>query len=145
MASSKYRKQYYEDNKEVIAAGAKRYRSRVRLNRPDLTLRNKKRTKEYHKTFNGRAALKASSINAAAKKRNQMGKLSKVDIIRLWESPYCAHCDSACELQVDHVIPSMDGGLNTFDNIQFLCPDCHFIKTRVDKNRRSMLSAAQNL
>ena len=34
--------------------------------------------------------------------------------------------------QFDHIVPRALGGSNSLDNIQALCPNCHFKKTKKD-------------
>ncbi|MDQ0429418.1 5-methylcytosine-specific restriction endonuclease McrA [Planomicrobium stackebrandtii] len=40
----------------------------------------------------------------------------------------CAHCSSIENLQVDHKIPLVKGGLDTIENLQFLCGTCNLEK-----------------
>jgi 5-methylcytosine-specific restriction endonuclease McrA len=37
----------------------------------------------------------------------------------------CAACGSRNDLQYDYIVPTLDGGRNTIDNLQLLCKTCH--------------------
>lgn len=37
----------------------------------------------------------------------------------------CVECDSAFEIQYDHIIPVALGGATTFENLQILCAECN--------------------
>ena len=48
----------------------------------------------------------------------------------------CAHCNrklSRMIRQIDHITPLMQGGDNTRDNLQALCPNCHAYKTAKER------------
>jgi hypothetical protein len=69
-----------------------------------------------------------------------------VESFRSWHNPYrkpiprgvrervlsedavCAHCGTAQDLQVDHVLPYTRGGTNDFKNLQPLCRTCNIVK-----------------
>jgi len=42
----------------------------------------------------------------------------------------CSHEIEVKHMQVDHIQPLAEGGTNGFDNLQILCKQCHFQKTR---------------
>ena len=45
-------------------------------------------------------------------------------------------CDAVINLELDHVIPIADGGLEDIDNCMLLCSKHHRIKTQADAKRR---------
>lgn len=49
--------------------------------------------------------------------------------------PGCAHCGATEGLRLDHIIPAAEGGPDTIDNAQRLCPPCHRAKTRAEAIR----------
>jgi 5-methylcytosine-specific restriction protein A len=55
--------------------------------------------------------------------------------------PLCRHCMArgvtACATQIDHIQALINGGMDTDENKQPLCADCHRIKTDADMGRRS--------
>lgn len=40
--------------------------------------------------------------------------------------------------EVDHIVPVSEGGTWDMDNLQLLCGPHHIVKTRMDRQRRSM-------
>lgn len=51
----------------------------------------------------------------------------------------CAHCrgtHSARAIEIDHVLPLEDGGLDEPANLQPLCHGCHAIKTQAENRAR---------
>ena len=49
----------------------------------------------------------------------------------------CVKCKRPGRLEVDHVIPLIDGGSNDEDNLQTLCRGCHIDKSRQEVYNRS--------
>jgi 5-methylcytosine-specific restriction protein A len=50
----------------------------------------------------------------------------------------CARCGADghdTRLDLDHVIPVAEGGLDDIDNAQWLCPPCHKPKTQAEARR----------
>lgn len=47
----------------------------------------------------------------------------------------CAGCSATKHLEIDHVIPLREGGLNVLENLQVLCYSCHLEKTKEDQKR----------
>ena len=47
----------------------------------------------------------------------------------------CVKCGTQTRLQVDHVVPVVEGGGNELGNLQTLCEPCHTDKTRADRKR----------
>jgi len=54
-----------------------------------------------------------------------------------WGEGYpCASCGTPYpELQRDHIIARMDGGTDHPSNIQWLCPNCHHLKSQAERRR----------
>lgn len=54
----------------------------------------------------------------------------------------CAQCDELLpsSYQVDHRHPLWDGGSDTLDNLQALCPNCHATKTQKESIARRLSS-----
>lgn len=132
MYSREYRKSYYEKNKDRIKTYQKKWRANRKMTHPQEAVRQNQRVKEYHKTKNGKAALKAGHLNTTAKKRGQRGKVTKLDILALEENYQCATCHATDGLEFDHIVPSCKGGENTAENLQLLCKKCHKEKTKQD-------------
>ena len=49
------------------------------------------------------------------------------------ECPKCIICDKNKESQIDNILPLSLGGTNEVDNLQVLCTECHFEKTRAEQ------------
>ena len=49
------------------------------------------------------------------------------------ECPTCVICDKNKGSQIDHILPLSLGGTNEPDNLQVLCKECHFEKTRAEQ------------
>jgi 5-methylcytosine-specific restriction enzyme A len=112
----------------------KEYMYSYRRNNIDRANSHNEKVKQYHKTKNGRASIKAASLNNASKKRNGIGKVSKEDILKLWDNYLCIMCnDKKSKLQIDHIKPIALGGYNTYENLQLLCIKCHKIKSSYEK------------
>lgn len=63
---------------------------------------------------------------------------------QLFEHPLCK-CGHIAE-EVDHILPLADGGdPYRFDNLQSLCRECHFAKTREENERRRSIMFPQML
>ena len=45
----------------------------------------------------------------------------------------CVKCGSTKNLQIDHILPLANGGTNDEDNLQALCKECHFEKTKEER------------
>lgn len=70
-------------------------------------------------------------VNIAQKKRNvSTTKKKQIYYDQKFECAKC-NCDSAA-MEIDHIKPLYQGGLNTFDNLEGLCPTCHAEKTIKD-------------
>lgn len=49
--------------------------------------------------------------------------------------PHCAQCGTPDYLELDHVTPLCEGGLDTIGNCQWLCHRCHYRKTQAESRR----------
>ena len=49
------------------------------------------------------------------------------------ETPICVACDKRKGNQIDHIIPLSMGGTNEPENLQVLCKECHFEKSRAEQ------------
>lgn len=69
----------------------------------------------------------ASRHNSRAKRKGVSGKLTGEELMRLYEDTcgLCASCLQDKQTELDHILSMQYGGLNTLDNVQFLCQDCH--------------------
>ena len=74
--------------------------------------------------------------------RHQLNKSEKNDILKR-QKYLCVgeNCEkrhgkkleiSISDCQFDHIMPRALGGSNSSENIQALCPNCHFEKTKID-------------
>jgi 5-methylcytosine-specific restriction enzyme A len=127
------RKAYYEANKERINAYNRKWRKEKARKDPKSSDLQNRRVKEYQQTPQGQAAWKAGQINSAANRRGQRGKVSKDDILLLWNNYRCAECGAEDQpVEIDHIIPAMHGGHNIGSNLQLLCIPCHKEKTKVE-------------
>jgi len=131
---------YYAKNADRIKSYNQAWRQKRRLTHPEEAVRNNGRVKRYQQTKHGRAALKAGSLNTAAKKRGQAGKVTAADLLSL--ERICRTCGKQDELQIDHISPAMHGGLNVGSNLQMLCVDCHKAKTAKERSIRVDVSTA---
>jgi 5-methylcytosine-specific restriction endonuclease McrA len=127
------RKAYYEASKERITAYNRKWRKEKARKDPKYSDLQNRRVKEYQKTPHGQAAWKAGLINTAANRRGQRGKVSKDDILLLWNNYRCAACGAEDQpVEIDHIIPAMYRGHNIGSNLQLLCVPCHKEKTRIE-------------
>ena len=49
----------------------------------------------------------------------------------------CAKCGRKNNLEMDHIIPVIDGGSSDISNLQILCSECHTEKTILDNRERA--------
>lgn len=49
----------------------------------------------------------------------------------------CRHVFEASDLEVDHIVPLIDGGTDYDDNVQALCIACHKQKTKAEARQRA--------
>jgi 5-methylcytosine-specific restriction endonuclease McrA len=119
------------------------------------------KTKEYQQTLYGKFALKAGSVNTAAKNRGALDKITKNDLLHIFEKqrgkennntlikePYCAICWKPLQIFtprgfiIDHKRAIGLGGKNKMGNIQLLCDPCHYKKTG---NERKLIAKQTNI
>lgn len=78
-----------------------------------------------------RAAARRGGTNAAARMRKAVNSVGY---------SVCLHCGRTVEargIEIDHVLPLLDGGLDVESNVQPLCRSCHKDKTSKEAaNRR---------
>lgn len=75
-------------------------------------------------------------VNKTQVKRILTGKaLQRFNTIFLHQHPICNVCKINPSHQVDHIIPLAEGGLDTIDNKQSICIQCHTIKTKEEARR----------
>ena len=53
---------------------------------------------------------------------------------------FCLHCGNFGRLEKDHQIPTSQGGPDISANFQFLCPNCHVIKTTLERGWKFRVS-----
>jgi len=55
--------------------------------------------------------------------------------------PLCTRCEAQCRTtvatQLDHVVALVNGGTDTWNNLQGLCDACHDAKTREDLGHKA--------
>lgn len=82
---------------------------------------------------------------SARKKQQQRGATPTANRIRRNINRHdhgnmsCASClfaFTARYMEVDHILPLVDGGIDAVSNIQLLCVDCHREKTRNEAKAR---------
>ena len=67
------------------------------------------------------------------------GSIRRAVLERDWHE--CKACGvSGVPLEVDHVVPTFEGGSDDVDNLVTLCSDCHLVKTN---RERAGLAAAR--
>jgi len=53
--------------------------------------------------------------------------------------PVCTVCERAPSTEVDHLVPKVDGGLDTDENLRGICHACHDAKTKQEGDRARRL------
>lgn len=66
--------------------------------------------------------------------RNQWGQLRQKVMKR--DGYRCRECGFVGRFEVDHIIPTFDGGTNDLDNLQTLCRSCHIDKTKAERKAK---------
>lgn len=74
-----------------------------------------------------------------ARRARVENKLTAVDWLNLVYAYdcRCLYCNGQFEaltLTIDHIVPISKGGHNSIENIQPLCQDCHYVKSRWEKH-----------
>lgn len=87
-------------------------------------------------TYGGKCEIhKQAWVNRTQVKRMTGRKLQEFNSIFLRNNPICAVCKTNASVQVDHIIPLAEGGLDTYDNKQAICLQCHTSKTKKESER----------
>ena len=93
-----------------------------------------------HKEYGLLLALSIKEYVRGLKAKVQKRQYSTTHRIEIaYKSKYkCNKCDMLLPptFEVDHIIELCDGGTDTYDNLQALCPNCHAEKTRCNILRR---------
>lgn len=58
--------------------------------------------------------------------------------LKEYQCPLWRHGDGVFDLagpQIDHIVELRHGGIDSIDNMQALCPNCHAAKTRANDSR----------
>ena len=50
----------------------------------------------------------------------------------------CVDCTSTEDLEIDHIIPRSQGGLDTASNVRLLCHHCHWTKHKTFRRYKSL-------
>lgn len=54
----------------------------------------------------------------------------------------CEKCGTPYpELQRDHIVPKFEGGTDDSENIWYICPNCHHLKSQAERRRMGPLVA----
>jgi len=92
-----------------------------------------------------RCALHERERDRAAKARRGPTPVSDTLSRRIRQvgSAQCSGClmgYRAKDMRVDHIVPLIDGGLDSPDNVQVLCRWCHTVKTSEEARNRANLT-----
>jgi len=119
-----YNADYYVAHKEQRVAYVAAWRAANKgVDRENATARMSKWRAQH--PVRSAALGAASNANRAASKYGVSGLLVADDIERLWnEQPTCHACGAEV-LGIDHIVAMANGGANTPDNLQTMCPPCN--------------------
>lgn len=114
-----------EKNKEK----KKRYNERWRLNNPEKVKEISKASREKRKLHYVEME-RARCAKRRAIKRGAEGSLSKFDVkeITRRQGGKCAYCKRKTKMTIDHIIPLIQGGRHSKENIQMTCARCNSAK-----------------
>lgn len=104
------RKDWKINNREIYLAGKKEYRNK-----------NKERLNAYNKEYRNRGLVKPIYSYKLKQIIENQGKI-------------CNRCNAPEKLQVHHIKPLQNGGLNISNNLMVLCWDCHMFWHKSLKN-----------
>lgn len=120
-AYSKYKKMYYEKNKNKIIAKVKAWASK-----------NPKKVAGYVKKWDqSNPEVRAAIRHNRRAKEKGTGRLSSDIVHKLMsiQTGKCRYCEASLDkFHVDHIMPLALGGTNTDNNVQLLCPKCNLRK-----------------
>lgn len=77
--------------------------------------------------------------DSAPRLRGRAG-VSRRERIALRDQYTCQHCNAIALLdegRVDHIVPLVDGGVDEDGNLQYLCRECHDLKTASEAAARA--------
>ena len=80
--------------------------------------KERRRARQLERAHAGMAA------SAAAPRREAIPRQVRLAVFER-DGGRCVECDSAFDIQYDHVIPVAMGGATTVENLQILCADCN--------------------
>lgn len=118
-----YKKEYRKKNKEKIRISQKKYYEIHKSQRIENALR-------WNKTEKG-------ILNDKIQKFKRRNGLDAHDLKKVIEANLLKYGINRCEAcgkiidkkyHIDHIIPVSEGGNNSFENLQLLCPKCNFKK-----------------
>lgn len=125
-------REHRRNNPELTKMYRARYAEKSLIQTAKYRQENKERIREYSRKYyiENRAKRCSWEQNRRAAKKSS-GKISDADVVRLkrLQRGLCATCETKLnKYHIDHTIPLSLGGLNTFHNIQLLCPHCNLKK-----------------
>ncbi|MFI5300362.1 MAG: HNH endonuclease [Polyangiales bacterium] len=91
----------------------------------------------HHKKLTGRLCAKFKPDRASLKSGRAgryFYKSLRLDVLRR-DGGRCVQCGSVDRVNVDHIVPVVEGGAAEMSNGQVLCHDCHAAKTRIERRR----------
>ena len=91
----------------------------------------------------GQSRCRAHASTVESERRQVRGKTPVANklsrTLRNLPAERCRSCDLVYPprfLNVDHIVPLIDGGTDVLDNLQILCVDCHRLKTTAEARAR---------
>ena len=136
--SKEERKQYKNNNREKIKKQKKVYRKknieRILKYEEQYRIENKEKIKNYYKTEQGKLLRKKIKHKRRAGELTTINDLTikEKNIIFSLQSYKCISCNEyfdKVEPTLDHIIPVVNGGGFTKNNIQILCQRCNSSKS----------------
>ena len=129
-----YKKSWYSKNREKILKRRKEYykKNHVQIKKYQFEYNkiNKdkvaKRIKEWHKN-NPHVGIASSHKRRILSKSNGINDLTSSQIKEIRKKP-CFACGNTKDITIDHIIPLIRGGQNTYSNCMPLCRSCNSSK-----------------
>lgn len=133
--TSRYYKEYYQLNKEVLKEYSKEYvknnpdvvkaaRENWLSDNPDYYINYRKDNLEAYRVYNNQRRARRALAGGSFKQ-------SDIDNLMLVQGAACCVCGKSFEdvgYHIDHIIPIFRGGNSYPENIQLLCPGCNLSK-----------------